>query len=401
MQLARTISVSQYFRLLLVSCLGFFSGFPLLLTGATMQAWAVSRGLSLVDVGFLSLLGLPYLVKWLWAPLIDKFQLCAKSRLLVVVQVVIGFSLLCMSWYSSEIFYWQISALFVAFFSATQDLIIDAYRIELLESKNYGIGAALSSVGYRIGMILAGGIGLILVAKIGWQNTYILAALVMFFAATCCVFFPEIVVANKVSFSVHKAWADLLSKKHAAFWLVVVFFYRFSDVVVANLGSAFLIQYCNLSIDEVGLVYKVAGVIATIFGSIIAGLLIRKYELKQMLLLGAILQCVGFVPFVILANIQNFGILWCYFAVAVESICAGFALTCLLALLMDWCNELYLTTQFAWLSALVAVPRVFMGGLAGYIVSIYGWSKLFLLVVVVAMIVVFMLAWIRTKEGKV
>ena len=390
----------QFLSLFLVTILGFFSGFPLLLTGSTMQAWAVSKGLSLSDVGFLSIIGLPYLLKWLWAPLIDKFNFFAKSTLLIIVQFVICFSLIGMSLFANQIAYWKLFAVFVAFFSATQDLIIDAYRIELLSIENYGIGSALSSIGYRLGMIVSGGVGLILAESNGWQNTYMLAALLMLLMALCSVFLPKIKVKNVGGFSVKKAFSDLLSKKNACFWLMIVCFYRFSDVVIANLGGAFLIQYCNLSISEVGVVYKVAGVIATIFGSIVAGVFLKKHELKQMLMFGAILQCIGFVPFFVLANIKNFSSLWCYFVIAFESLCSGFAVTCVLALLMDWCNEKYLTTQFAWLSAIVSAPRVCMGWLVGQFVTSFGWSNLFLLMIIIAIAVIIMLAWINKKEAK-
>ena len=393
-------SEHQFVSLFLVTVLGFVSGFPLLLTGSTMQTWAVSKGLSLSDVGFLSIIGLPYLLKWVWAPLIDKVNFFAKSTLLIIVQFIICFSLIGMSLFANQIPYWQLFAVFVAFFSATQDLIIDAYRIELLSTENYGIGSALSSIGYRLGMIVAGGIGLILAENNGWQNTYMLAALIMLLMALCSAFMPKIKVKKMGVFSIREAFRDLLAKKNAYFWLMIVCFYRFSDVVVANLGGAFLIQYCNLSISEVGLIYKVAGVIATIFGSVIAGLVLKKYELRQMLMFGAMLQCIGFVPFFVLSNIKNFSFLWCYFVIAFESLCSGFAVTCVLALLMDWCNEKYLTTQFAWLSAIVAVPRICMGGFVGQFATSFGWSNLFLLMIIIAMIVVIMLAWINTKESK-
>ena len=374
-----------YWPLGVVFGLGFFSGFPLLLTSSTLQAWGADRGLSLVEIGALSWLGLPYLLKWAWAPLLDYYRFSqthtGRHIWMMMAQVIIVIGLLSIALSSTHLMVWKISALIVVLASATQDLAIDAYRVELLSEREYGLGSALNMMGYRLAMMLSGGVLWVIADQVGWRWAYELSAGVMLFGLVWVALSPRTpwqrsVQAESVSLW-RTAWSGLCRHDQIVAWLCLIVVYRLADAVVANLGGVFLLKHCQLSLSVVGVLYKVVGIVATILGALIGGIWLRKVNVKQVLWTGSVLQALSCLPYIGLAFWGTAVSLWAVsLTVAAECFCSGIATTALMVVLMRWCDKEHIMTQFAWLSALVAIPRVLLGPLVGQAAETFGWVGL-------------------------
>lgn len=387
--------------------LGFASGLPLALTGGTLQAWATIENVSLQSIGFLTLIGSAYTLKFLWAPVIDRYVppfLGRRRGWMLITQLLLAVSIAAMGLFSpsENLGLLALLAVFVAFFSATQDIAFDAYSTDVLNNDERAAGAALKVLGYRLSMIVSGGLALILADQwIGWGNTYFLMGGFMALCAVATVLAPEPQQKVKTPTSLKQAVIEPLyeffSRKEAWLILLLIVLYKLGDAFAGALSTTFLIRGAGFTGTEVGAVNKVFGLAATIVGALLGGSLMARFGLYRSLMMFGILQAVSNFGYLVLAitppYIFSMGVV-----VAIENLCGGLGTAAFVALLMGLCNQQFSATQFALLSALSAVGRTYLAGpLTPPLVESFGWPVFFVLTVLIALPGLLLLRWLRPQ----
>ena len=375
--------------------LGFASGLPLALTGGTLQAWATVENVSLQEIGFLTLVGTAYTLKFFWAPLVDRYvpPLLGRRRgWMVVTQILLAFGLIGMGLLSpgDSLGPLALIAVLVAFFSATQDIAFDAYRTDLLRPSERGAGAALSVLGYRLAMLVSGGLALILADQwLGWGQTYALMGGLMLLAVLATLMAPEPENPGQAPVSLREAvvepFKEFFSRPQVWMLLLLIVLYKLGDAFAGALSTTFLIRGAGFTPTEVGTVNKLLGLTATIFGALAGGALMAKLGLYRSLMAFGILQAVSnFGYWLIAVGPQSIWLM--AFGVGLENICGGMGTAAFVALLMGLCNQQFSATQFALLSALSAVGRTYLAGpLTPPLVESFGWPTFFAMTVLIAL----------------
>ncbi len=373
-------------RIAVMLPLGFASGLPLALTAGTLQAWLTVTGVDLKTIGLFTLVGLPYTLKFLWSPLMDRFVppwLGRRRGWMVSAQAALLAGIVAMALTGPDA-PWTLAvlALLVAFMSASQDIAFDAYRADLLQAPERGFGAAVSVTGYRIGMLAAGAVALILAERIGWRETYVLMAGLMAVGLLATLFSPEPAAPAQVPRSLSDAvWLPLqefFTRERAIALLLVIVLYKIGDALAGALTTAFLIRGVGFSPTEVGVVNKGMGLAATIVGALIGGAAMARWGLFRSLLVFGLLQALSNLSFMVLAwSGKSYPLM--VGAIAVENLSGGMGTAAFVALMMSLCDHRFTATQFALLSALAAVGRVVVGPPSGYLVDHVGWAVFFLI----------------------
>ncbi len=366
--------------------LGFASGLPLFLTGSTLQAWYTVCGVNLVTIGMLTLVGQPYVYKFLWAPLLDRFTLTKGQRrrswlLLLQILLIIGIGVMGAFNPAKRPVTLAFLALIIAFFSATQDIVIDAYRTEILTVEKRGLGLALSTIGYRIALLVTGAIALVMADRIGWKLTYWIMALLMGLELIVTYFLKEEAATNahpqSLSTAMIQPFLSLLYQKQIGIILLFIVLYKLGDVFTLTLGTTFLIRSIGFSLTDIGLTYKLVGMIGLLFGAVVGGLAMKKIKLFPALVLFGIIQALANLPFLALAMIgKNYSLL--ILTVFIENFGSGLGSVAFLAFIMSLCDKHYTATHFAVFTALAAIGRVFAGPLAAIVVEQVGWVQYYL-----------------------
>jgi MFS transporter, PAT family, beta-lactamase induction signal transducer AmpG len=399
-------------RVIVVLLLGFASGLPLLLSFGTLSAWLREADVERSAIGLFSLVGLPYALKPLWAPLMDGVQLPVLTKLLgrrrgwmVLSQgmLMIAIAGLAVSSPGDAPLMMAGFAVLVAFFSASQDIVIDAYRIETLDEDEQGIGAAAVTYGYRAGMLVAGAGALILADTWSWTHAYLAMAVLVLVGTLTILLSPEPPgpddsVSGPPSRSIDAPARRSLGKWLADFvvapflefasrpgWLIILLF-----IVTFKLGDAFLSIMTNpFYIDlgftktEIAEVTKLFGLIALAVGLFIGGLLIKWTGLLNALLISGVLQAASNFVFAyqVVAG-HDVGVLT--FTIAVENVTGGMGTAAFVAYLSSLTNTAFTATQYALLSAFMAFGRTLLSSPSGYLVDFVGWFDFFILSVGVA-----------------
>jgi PAT family beta-lactamase induction signal transducer AmpG len=372
-------------RVVAVFFLGFASGLPLALAGGTLQAWMAVEGVDLKTIGFFSLVGLPYALKFFWAPLLDRYALPFLGRrrgwilgtqlALMILIVMLGFT-------SPKATPWLVAlfALLLTFTSASQDIVLDAYRTDVLREKERGLGAAVSVTGYRIAMLASGALALILAGPLGWRLTYLLMAGLMLIGTVATIFGPEPEETVRPPQSLKEAISGPLTEffGRPAAWafLALIILYKIGDAFARSLTTAFLIRGPGFSIGEVGAINKGLGLMATIIGALYGGVMLARLGLYRSLMIFGILQAISNLSFMVLAYAGKvYSIMVA--AVAFENLAGGMGTAAFVAFLMALCDHRYTATQFALLSALASLGRIFVGPPSGYLSHEVGWVIFF------------------------
>ena len=405
MNLSPYLEVFRNRRVAVVLFLGFASGLPLALTGGTLQAWMTVEGVDLTTIGIFTLVGLPYTWKFLWAPFMDRFVppwLGRRRGWILATQIALMLGIALMGSLSPAHAPWALAglALMVAFSSASQDIVFDAYRADILRDKERGVGAAVSVLGYRLAMLVSGALALILSDQIGWQATYWLMAGLMLLCMTATLLGPEpeikVIPPRSMDEAVWGPLQEFFSRPGAIALLLLIILYKLGDAFAGSLTTAFLIRGAGFSATEVGAINKGMGLFATIIGVLFGGALMVKLGLFRSLLVFGVLQAVSNLTFMWLAVAgKDYGIM--VIAVAFENISGGMGTAAFVALLMTLCNARFTATQFALLSALAAVGRVYVGPASGYIVESAGWPVFFFFTFLAALPGLGLLWWMREK----
>ncbi len=399
------VIIDKYFnsRLIAVTLLGFASGLPLSLSGSTLQAWFTDSGVDIVTIGFLSLVGQPYVYKFLWSPLLDRFSLPFADRRrgwIIISQCFLILILFSMAFQSPALapVALGVLAMMLAFASATQDISIDAYRADLLKPRERGLGAALSVGGYRIAMLVSGGLALLMADYWGWKLTFIIMAMLIAISLISTILSPSIDLNVKTPVTLKEAviepFKEFINRPNALMILIFIVIYKMGDAFAGTLTTAFLLRGIEFTLTDVGVVTKSVGFAATLSGIFLGGLLLMKIGLYRSLLWFGILQAVTNLGFFLMSLMAKSHLLMAM-VIALENLAGGMGTAAFVALLMGLCNHRFTATQFALFSALSAIGRVYVGPIAGLWVEQYGWSVFFAGTVAVALPGLFLLLLIK------
>ena len=372
-------------RLLVLMLLGFASGLPLYLTGSTLKAWMTDEGLSLTTIGLFSSVALPYSLKVFWAPLLDRFSLPGLGRRrgwMMLMQAAMALTLVALALTQPKLGLARVAALAlaVAFTSATFDIAVDAWRAEALDQRHLGLGNSIHIAAYRVAMLVSGGLALVLAQAWGWRATYLamatLAALGM--AGTWLAEDTDAAAPRPVSLqqAVVGPLVDLFRRPGILYLLAFAVFYKLGDWLADSMTMPFLLRGMGFTKLQVGTVQKTTAMVAIILGGLLGGWLLTRMSLRKALLICGFLQAgsiLGFwaisllgrhLPLLVAAN-------------TLENLAFGMGGSAFAALLMGSCNRAYTGTQYALLSALMALPRSLFASLTGFMATTYGWKLYF------------------------
>lgn len=372
-------------RLLAIWVLGFASGLPIALTGSTLQAWFTDANIHLVAIGALSLLGIPYTLKFLWAPLMDYYtwpKLGRRRGWILVMQLglVAALFLLGNLEPSRHAHLMGMIALAAAFFSASQDISITAYQTDILPAEERGLGAAYYIFAYRVAILLSGGLALIFADYLGWKLTYELMAGLVAITMVVTFFAPQpaelTVPAGSLFHTIKLALLDFLQRDKLLLLALFIICYKAGDALALSLMTNFLLHGLGFTLTEVGVAYKAVSFLATVLGAFVGGAILTRCDIYRALLWFGLAQAFSNLTFMLLAIVGKHFTLMAA-SVFIENFCSGLSTAALLAFLMSLCNHRYTASQFALLSALASLARVFLGPLAGVMVLKMGWAAFF------------------------
>ncbi len=365
--------------------LGFASGLPLALPRGTLQVWMATVGIDLRTIGIFSLIGLPYTLKFLWSPFMDRYvpPLLGRRRgwmILVQCALFVGIGAMATSSPDRALMAMAGLALFVAFSSASQDIVIDAYRTDVLLPEERGLGTAIFVIGYRIGMLVSGGFALVLSDHLGWRNTYFVMAGLVFVGMAGAALAPEppdrVSAPKSMTEAVWGPLSDFFSRPSAVALFLAVILYKLGDTYAGSLSQVFLIKL-GFSATDVGAIYKGVGFVSSIVGVTVGGTLMVRLRLFRSLIAFGILQMVSNLSFMALALVGK-SYTGMVLTVAFENLSGGLGDAAFVAFLMSLCNRRFSATQYALLSSLAAVGRTFVGPTSGFVVEFIGWPSFFL-----------------------
>ena len=431
-------------RVLILFAMGFSSGLPLLLVFGTLSFWLREAEVSLTDIGYMSWVALAYGVKWLWSPLVDRLALPLLSRLLgrrrswmLFSQLLIAAALVGMSFCDPKTQLAQLAlfALLVAFASATQDIVIDAYRIESAPERLQAAMAASYMTGYRLAMIMAGAGALALAAWLGsnsvydyrgWQLTYLLMAGMMSIGlvTTLCCHEPDIDVASqdrqqaqRKALLLQHGWptplAGLAAWAYEAIWcpfadffarhgrsalliLGLIACYRISDVVMGVMSNSFYVDM-QFSKTEVATITKVYGVIMTLVGASLGGILVMRFGTLRILMLGALLTASTNLLFALLNQLgHNLELLT--LIISLDNLSAGIATAAFITYLSSLTNVAFSATQYALFSSVMLLLPKLLAGFSGRFVEQFGYSTFFVTTSLLGIPVLLLIAMVARRN---
>jgi PAT family beta-lactamase induction signal transducer AmpG len=393
--------------------LGFSSGLPFYLTSQTLQAWMTQANVDLTTIGIFSLVGLPYSLKFLWAPLLDRYVppfLGRRRGWLVITQVMLLLGIAAMSLHDPRLGLQAlaVNAIFIAFFSATQDVAGDAYRTDVLHHREMGAGAATWVLGYRIALLLTGALAFVLADRMPWPTVYLILSLLMLVGVIAAFLAPEPVLDDAPPRSIADAvvlpFNEFFTRSGLFRGFLILLFivlYKYSDSLVAVMGTPFLIQ-AGYTQTEIGVIRGGAGLIATIVGVIAGGAVLARIGINKSLWLVAVLQAVSNLGYYALSIMEQ-NRSWLLGVIIVENFIAGLATAALLAFMMMMCNKRFSATQFALLSSLVAASRDILTAPSGGIADATGWPTFFIVTIAAGIPALLMLPFIApwTRENPI
>jgi PAT family beta-lactamase induction signal transducer AmpG len=381
-------ATGRNWRILSIGLLGFASGLPLALSGSALQAWFTTAGMSLRDIGWITLIGQAYVFKFLWAPLLDRMPLPFLGRRrgwIFMMQLLCGAALISMSFYTPQGAASTLAFLGVllAFASATQDIAYDAHRTDLLRPEERGWGTAFMQGGYRAAMLVSGALALILADHVGWASVYRLMGALMLVAMLVTATSPEAPdeqPTRSFAEAVVQPFADFFQRygKLALGWLALMVLYKLCDAFALSLSTTFLLRVPQFTLTQLGAINKTFGLFAGLLGALAGGWVVTRIRLFPALLVLGVAQA-----------LVNLGYIWLVHSgpnlyalatvVGMENFFSGLGSTAFVVLVTALCNVRFSATQYALLSSLAAVGRVFLGPLAAWLVPQVGWSSFFVI----------------------
>ncbi len=393
--------------------MGILSGLPLMVTITLLQAWVSEAGIAVEKIGLLVLVGLPYSLKFVWAPLFDSVSLPFLGRrrgwlLVVQVGLILAISVLGLSRPGNEpggLLLLVVVATVIAFFSASQDILIDAFRREDLLDHELGLGSSYYVYGYRLGMLITGSGGLFMADFFSWQIT--------FFCLACCLLpglfltlsIPEPEVIRPVSQGRQGAiiapFTDLCQRPEVVWILLFILFYKLGDTLALAMTMPFYLEL-GFSKSEIATIVKLFGFWGTIAGAGLGGVLIMRIGIRRGLWIFGFLQMISTTGFAVLA-LKGAQLSWLALVVAVENCSAGMGTAAFVAYMAKLTNKQFTASQYALLSSIMGIPRVVLASSSGFIASNLGWFWFFLFCTAIALPGLLLLPkcapWPRHEDG--
>jgi PAT family beta-lactamase induction signal transducer AmpG len=376
-------------RMLICVFTGFTSGLPLYVVFQLVPAWLRVEGVGLAEIGFFTLVQMPYIWKFLWSPLMDRYTLPFLGRRrgwMLVTQLAVMMSIAAMGFLEPALSIWTVAylAAAMAFFSASQDIVLDAYRRELLPDVELGLGNTIHVQAYRLSGLVPGALALILADHMAWHYVFIVVALFMLVGVMLTLFIEEAVSEpsppKTLVDAVIDPFLEFFNRKGVASGLLVLAFlvlYKLGDSMATALQTPFFVDV-GFTLTQIGSVAKLSGLLAAIVGGFAGGIIMIKLSINRALWLFGVVQIISILGFALLSVVgTNLWILG--FVVAFEYLGVGLGGAAFVAFMARTTNPVFAATQFALFSALTAVPRTVIGAFTGVMVEQLGWTSFFLL----------------------
>jgi PAT family beta-lactamase induction signal transducer AmpG len=371
--------------MLITLLMGFSSGLPLLLTLRTLQGWMTDVGVDLKTIGFFALVGLPYSIKFLWSPIFDRFEVFGMGRRrgwlfasqLGLVATIAAFGFID----PKEQTLWVACLAFcISFFSASQDIVVDAYRRETLADEDLGLGSTFYIYGYRIAMWVAGGLTIILAGLIGWNQAYLAIAAVMSLSLVTTFWAPEPIINSATPKTLKAAvidpFIDFLNRNGALYILAFIVLYKVGETMAGSMLTPFYFKL-GYSKIEIGTIAKSFSVPITLIGSFIGGVVVHKRGIIFSLWTFGVAQTVSTLMIAGLTLFEKN--LWVLGSIiGIEDFTTSMASAAFVAFMASMTNKKFSATQYALLSSLMGVPRVILSAPTGYLAESFGWMGFFI-----------------------
>jgi len=377
--------------MLVTLIMGFSCGLPLLLTLGVLQAWLKEENVDLSVIGFVTLVQIPYSWKFIWAPFLDRFTIPLLGRrrgwlLITQVLLICAIALIGFSNPAENFRMMIIASILTAFFSGTQDTLVDAYRREDLPDNELGLGSSLYIYGYRMGMLLASGGGLILADHMPFSKVYFLMAACMLPCVLTTILAPEPVAAKGTPETIRKAvvepFMEYFRRNDAVLILFFIVLYKIGDSMASAITIPFYLDI-GFSKTEIGTVVKIFGTSAVIAGALAGGVLMLHIGINRCLWIFGFLQALSTGCFAILAKTGH-NILALTSVITFENISSGMGTAAFVAFMASITNKKYTATQYALLSSLMSLPRVLASAPTGFFAKHMGWECFFVTCMLVA-----------------
>ncbi len=377
--------------MLVAFIMGFACGLPLLLTISLLQAWMKEEGVDLTVIGLMALVGLPYTLKFVWAPFLDRFTLPFLGRRrgwMLVAQIALMISIAGLGMTNPGKSPWMVAlaAFLVTFFSASQDIVVDAYRREDLPDKELGLGSSLYVNGYRVGMLLASGGGLIMADHMPFSIVYLIMAFCMLPGVITTIFTPEPPLTMGTPSNLKDAVIDPLVEyfsRNGAVWILgFILLYKMGDTMASAMTTPFYLDI-GFTKTEIGAVVKIFGFWATIAGGLAGGVIMLRLGINRSLWIFGILQAVSTAGFAMLARIGH-SIPALSVVIAFENLSSGMGTAAYVAFMASITNKKFTATQYALLTSLMGIPRVLASAPTGFLAKNMGWAWFFIACTLIA-----------------
>lgn len=390
-------------RMAVAFIMGFAGGLPLLLTGSLLQAWMVQEGVDLGTIGLFALVGLPYTLKFVWAPLMDRYTPTALGRRrswLIIFQAALAASIALLAFSSPQdmLLMTAIAALLLSFFSASQDIVIDAYRRESLGDEEQGMGAALYVGGYRTGMLLASGGGLIMADFMPFHFVYLFMAFVMGCTIIATVLAREPAVHSQprsIREAVVEPFVEYFRRDYAIAILLFIILYKIGDTMASQMTTPFYLDL-GFSTSEIGTIVKLFGFWATIGGTLLGGILVMRIGLYNGLLWFGFLQAISTAGFAVLAYLGH-SLPGLTAVIVFENLSGGLGTAAFIGYMASLTNRKFTATQYALLTSFMGMPRVFAAAPTGFMAEIMGWPGFFVFCALIATPGILLLVWLNKR----
>jgi PAT family beta-lactamase induction signal transducer AmpG len=379
-------------KMLICIFTGFSSGLPLYILVSLLPAWLRSEGVNLKAIGLFALINLPFTWKFLWAPLFDRyipklagFSMGRRRGWLLLTQIALLLSIPLIALFNPKLGIWAIAylATAVAFFSASQDVVLDAYRRELLIDNELGLGNAVHVNAYKIAGLVPGSLSLILADHMPWSSVFTITALFMLPGILMTVFVKEPLLKagapKTLRAAVVEPFKEFIGRnglKSALLILAFIFLYKLGDSMATALATPFYLDM-GFSKTEIGLIAKNAGLWPSVIGGLLGGVWMFKLGINRALWLFGAVQMLAILGFAWLATVGH-SLLWLGVVIGVEAFGVGLGTAAFVAYIAQTTHPLYTATQFALFTSLAAVPRTFANAATGYMVENLGWFKFFI-----------------------
>ena len=381
-------------RMLICIFTGFSSGLPLFILYQLVPGWLRSEGVSLAEIGLFSLIGIPYVWKFMWSPFMDRYSLPLLGRRrswMLITQIALLLSIACFGLVNPVMDIWSVAylAAAVAFFSASQDIVLDAYRRELLPDNELGLGNSIHVQAYRLSGLVPASLAFILADHMSWPSVFLIIAAFMFIGIFLTLSINEINQAATSPTTLKEAivlpFKDFIQRKGlkpALEILLFLFLYKLGDSMATALQTPFFIDL-GFSMTEIGIVAKTSSLIAMTIGLAIGGIVMIKLSINRALWLFGFVQIISILGFAALAEIghNNYALA---IAMGFEYLGVGLGTAAFTAFIAKTTNPAFAATQFALFTALTALPRTFANATTGVIVEQIGWTYFYFICTLIA-----------------